>query len=164
MQREEDFLALYRSAIRDLYRWVSRRVAGDVALAEDVTQEVWLRAFAAWRRRGVPADPPAWLVAVAHNLIRDHYGRRRPRRLAAGELDLAREELAPGTPDAAALLHWGLGRLGAGQAALLEAYHLDGKGVAALAAELGLSERAVEGRLRRSREALRRRLAPFFTT
>jgi len=163
---EPDWIRLYRETLRPLYAYVSRRAGSDRELAEDVTHEAWLRALEAWRGAGFPRDPLAWLKAVARNLLSNYYRRRRPEGIDAGEaaaeIGLEREELAPETPRAAALLHWGLARLRAPQARLLESFHFDGKGVAALAAELGLSERAVEGRLRRSRLALRDRLAPYF--
>jgi DNA-directed RNA polymerase specialized sigma24 family protein len=38
---------------------------------------------------------------------------------------------------------------------LIEAFHFDGKALAEIADELGISERAAEGRMRRVREALK---------
>lgn len=153
-------LDAYRTTVGPLYGWVARRVGGDRALAEDVVQETWLRAVAHWRRSGPPEDALAWLSTVAGNLLRSHFARRRPVVVDRRALDLAREDFEPDGPDAAATLQWGLARLRAGQARLLSAFHLDGLSVADLAREHGLSERAVEGRLRRARSALRRHLAP----
>ena len=160
--KEADWIRAYRETLAPLYAYVSRRAGGDRSLAEDVTHEAWLRALEAWRRSGFPDDALAWLKTVARNLMLNHYRAGTPAQIAAGEIDLEQTQIEPETPRAAALLHWGLSRLRAGQARLLEAYHLDGKGIAALATELGVSERAVEGRLRRSRRALRARLTPFF--
>ena len=158
---EAAWIATYRETIGSFYAHVSRQAGGDRALAEDVTQEAWLKAIAVWRRRGWPRDPLAWLRTVAANLLRNHYRRLRPRPLGPGELDLEQESFAADTPHAAALLGWGLARLREGQARLLRAHHLEGREVRVMAAELGLSERAVEGRLRRAREALRRSLQPY---
>ncbi len=157
---EDDLIDAYRASVRPLYAWVARRSGGDRELAEDVVQEAWLRAVARWRRRGLPADPSAWLRTVARNLIFNHYRRRRPEVLEEVELDLEAPS-EPRTPGTAALLHWGLARLGRREARLLEAFHLEGRDTASIAAELSVSERAVEGRLRRSREALRARLSPW---
>ncbi|MDA1264264.1 MAG: sigma-70 family RNA polymerase sigma factor [Planctomycetota bacterium] len=151
-------LTVYRDEVGPLFRWVARRVGGDRELAEDVVQEVWLRTLRSWRR-GVPRDARAWLTTVAANLLRNHFRRVRPASSVV-VLDLAREDFAPDTPDAAALLHWGLARLRAGQARLVEAHHLEGESLAQLADRLGLSERAVEGRLHRARNLLKRHLAP----
>jgi len=155
---EDDWIELYRRTVRPLYAWISRRAGGDRELAEDVTQEAWLRALAAWRRRGLPAAPLAWLETTAGNLIRNHYRGIRPARLGVAEIASLVDEPRPTTPDAAVLLHRGLARLRAAQRRLIEAHHLDGQSIAAIAGETGLSERAVEGRLRRSRLALKRKL------
>ncbi len=64
---EEDLLRVYRETIRPLYAYLSRRVGGDKSLAEDLTQETWLRALDAWPSRGIPDEPIAWLVRVARN-------------------------------------------------------------------------------------------------
>ncbi len=155
----DPLLNAYRDQVRPLYSWVSRRVGGDRDLAEDVVQEVWLRALRAWRRSGPPDDTLAWLTTTAANLLRNHFRRLRP--IADNAvLDLAREDFAPDTPDAAALLQWGLSRLRGAQARLVEAHHLDGESLAAIGARMGLSERAVEGRLHRARAVLRRHLSP----
>jgi len=158
---EDSVLAAYRATVGPLYAWVARRAGGDRALAEDVTQECWLRAVERWRRAGPPGEPLAWLTTVAANLLRTHFARRRPASVEREALDLAREDFEPAGPDAAALLQWGLARLRAGPSRLVAARHLDGLRTADIAREQGLSERAVEGRLRRARASLRRHLAPY---
>src|ERR1044071_6726060 len=67
---------IYDATITDLYRYVSRRCGGQRELAEDVTQEVWLRAVRDWRRKGVPDNPLGWLVTVARNLMLNDLRRR----------------------------------------------------------------------------------------
>jgi RNA polymerase sigma-70 factor (ECF subfamily) len=44
---------------------------GRLELAEDVVQEALVRALKTWPFRGVPDDPEAWLVRVAHNTALD---------------------------------------------------------------------------------------------
>ncbi len=162
MTSEDELIPIYRETIRALYRHVSQQTGGDRELAEDVTQETWLRAVDAWRKRGgIPDDPLAWLRTVSRNLLANHFKRLRPAPLGTRELDLEQREIEPPTPEAAALLHWGLTRLGRRRAQWIEAHHLDGRSIRSIAAEHGISERAVEGRLRRSRLALRAELAPF---
>ena len=54
----------------------------------------------------------------------------------------------------ASLVSWGLSRLRRAHAEILEAFYFDGKSVRDIARERSLSERAVEGRLRRARAKL----------
>ncbi len=157
---EAELIGIYREHAKPLYVFVSRRVGGDRSLAEDIVQDTWLRAVAAWRR-GTPDQPLAWLMRVARNLLISHFRRRRPQLVDPTELNLADERLSPETPWAASLVSWGLARLRRRQAELLEAFYLDGKSTREIATEYGLSERAVEGRLRRARHNLRKRLAPY---
>jgi RNA polymerase sigma-70 factor (ECF subfamily) len=152
---------LYREHTAALYQYVSRRVGGDRSLAEDIVQDAWLRAVDHWPRRGVPDNPRAWLVRVAHNLIASHFRRRRPRFVDPTEIEFGEEPSYPDTPSAAALVSWGLSRLRRNQSLLLEAFYLEGKSTREIAEGQGLSERAVEGRLRRARQNLEKRLRPF---
>lgn len=153
---EEDFLRTYRDHVGALYAFVSARTGGDRELAEDVTQEAWLRAVDGWTEQGPPREPLAWLKTVARNLLTSHFRRARP---APEGLTAEQAIDRADSPPAVALVQWALGSLRRSQRRLLEAYHFDRKPVREIAAELGKSERAVEGRLRRSRHALRRQLA-----
>jgi RNA polymerase sigma-70 factor (ECF subfamily) len=70
----------------------------NLALAEDVVQEAFCRALGAWRVRGVPDNPAAWLMATAKNGALDVLRRERRARSFAPELarDLQSEwTLAP---------------------------------------------------------------------
>lgn len=160
MTEIDDWTELYRAHVTALYRYVSRRVGGERDLAEDVTQETWLRAVSAWRRKGPPRDPLAWLTTVATNVLRNHFRRQRPQPLAwLPDFEDPEQELE--SPEQAALVQWALSKLRESQARLVEAYHLDGLSVAAVATRFGLTERAVEGRLRRARTTLRELLKPY---
>jgi RNA polymerase sigma-70 factor (ECF subfamily) len=161
---ETNLIRTYRDSIQALYQFVSVRCGGDRDLTEDVTQETWLRAVKAWRENGLPDHPLAWLKTVARNLLSNHF-RRVP--------TISLETLPPGwnreaspngedwtARDHAALLSWGLARLKPSQARLLEAFHIEGRPVRDIASDMRLSERAVEGRLRRARLKLRKQLQP----
>jgi RNA polymerase sigma factor (sigma-70 family) len=150
---ETRWLALHRELVPDLYRAVSRRVGADRALAEDLVQDTWLRALGAWRCGRVPTDPGAWLRTAAFNLLRNHYRAQRASEVF-DDNTVAAAEATPDGAERAALVQWGLARVRAADAALLTARHCDGQTLAELARTRGLSERAVEGRLRRARSAL----------
>ena len=159
---EARILAVYRDTIDRLYRYVSRNACGDRALAEDVTQEAWLRAVREWRRHGPPDEPLAWLTTVARNLLASYYRRRRPASIddvSAGDVLAAFDTgRAAESAELTAVVCHALARLPADQAALLEAFHFDDRRMSQIAQASGISERAVEGRLRRARERLRREL------
>jgi RNA polymerase sigma-70 factor (ECF subfamily) len=157
---EESLVQMFREAVEPLYAYVARRSGGERDLAEDVTQEAFLRAVERWRRTGPPREPLAWLKTTARNLLSHHWRRIEHSRVSAGEIDLDQLS-APRTRGAAAVLHAALARLREGDAVLLEAFHLDGASTRELSLELGITEKAIEGRLRRAREALSRVLAPW---
>jgi RNA polymerase sigma-70 factor (ECF subfamily) len=159
---EDQLRGIYRGTIDRLYGYVSRRCGGDRALAEDVTQETWLRAVREWRNKGVPEVPLAWLTTVARNLLLNELRKRRPLPLE----DVSPAELmgaveaggASDSAEVAAMVNQALARLPDPQSRLLESFHFDRIRYAQIAESLGISERAVEGRLRRARESLRREL------
>ena len=159
---EERIVTVYRETIDPLYAYVSRCCYGDRTLAEDVTQEAWLRAVRDWRRKGPPDKPLAWLITVARNLLASYYRRKRPAPLdsvSPGEVLEAFEDGRAGrSAEIAAMVCHALARLPDAEARLLEAFHFEDRRVAQIAAISGLSERAVEGRLRRARQRLRREL------
>jgi len=140
---------LYRKTIRPLYAFVFRRVGGDVGLAEDLVQDVWMRALDDWARHGVPVEPLAWLIGVARNTLVSHFRKHRPELVDPASIDIEDARFAPVTSEIAAVVGWGLAQLSRSHADLLEAFYFDGHTVQEIARNRSLSERAVEGRLRR---------------
>ena len=154
---EAELVQVYRETIRPLYAFVSRRVGGDAGLAEDLVQDTWMRALDTWPADGVPDEPLAWLQRVARNTLVSHFRRVRPEPTDPVVLDLAASPIAD-EPDSAALVSWGLAQLRRAHADVLEAFYFDEKSVREIADERQTSERAIEGRLRRAREKLRKKL------
>src|SRR4051812_797758 len=80
MTREEPAEAvarLFDEHVWDVYGFVAYRI-GDRAEAEDLTQQTFERALRAWRRFDpTRAQPRTWLLAIARNLLVDHYRRDR---------------------------------------------------------------------------------------
>lgn len=153
---EDSIRRIYRETLDDLYGVVSRRCDGDRDLTQDVVQETWLRAVRAWQLDGLPEKPMAWLTTVASRVLANHFRRRPADRLDAAEavatVDLTERR------ERRTLVERALARLPALQGKLLEAFHLEDRAVADIAREHGLSERAIEGRLRRARQNLRREI------
>ena len=154
---EQDLVVTYRATIGPLYAYVSRRVGGDVSLAEDLVQDTWMRAIRTWPAKGLPAEPLAWLIRVARNTLISHFRRARP---ATGRARPARSR-REGTvrrcrrSNRGIRDQLGLAQLRRRHAELLEDFYFAGKSVRDIARDRSLSERAVEGRLRRAREKLK---------
>jgi RNA polymerase sigma-70 factor (ECF subfamily) len=58
----------------------------NLALAEDVVQDAFVRALEVWRLRGVPDNPAAWLMTAAKNRALDVLRRERTARTFAPEM------------------------------------------------------------------------------
>ena len=86
-----DFDSLYRAHYADVRRFVFRFVQ-DVALADELTQDVFLRAFEAWG--GFRGDAPEriWLLRIARNVCLDYLRSPRARTARTGSLEQASEE------------------------------------------------------------------------
>ena len=81
----------YRDERAAVLATITRRLDGDLALAEDVVQDAFVAAAVDWDRRGVPERPGAWLTTTAwrkalDRLRHDRVGRRPRARARADEL------------------------------------------------------------------------------
>jgi RNA polymerase sigma-70 factor (ECF subfamily) len=159
----------------DLYRFILLRVSNDRHVADDILQQT---CFEAARHRRIPKednDCQAWLFGIAKNLTRKHFrqvlrdSKQRlsfalvdERKSAARSHDLndARDstehnESVPELLNAIAALDE------ADQELILGSY-FEGRSHEELAKMIGVSVRAIEGRLYRARNALRNVLGPQF--
>ena len=158
---EDEVRRIYRDTLDDFYGVVSRRCDGDRELTQDVVQETWLRAVRAWRADGIPERPMSWLTTVAARLLANHFRRRVPDRLDDGSGDgipAPDADVAHDAFERRSLVERAIARLPVLQMRLLERFHFDRHPVSDIATSFGLSERAVEGRLRRARQNLRREI------
>jgi RNA polymerase sigma-70 factor (ECF subfamily) len=159
---EPELERIYDETIAELYGYASRRCGGNRELAEDVTQETWVRALRHWRQHGAPDNPLGWLTTVARNLIVSHFRRREGVSIdliSAAEVLAAVDANTVGdSAEVASLVSHALTRIPPAEARLLETFHYDRLKMSQLAEVYGISERAVEGRLRRARERLRREI------
>ena len=140
---------------------LAQRVLGDPAEAEEVAQEAFLRAWqAAAGFDPARAQFSTWLHRITLNLAIDRTRRRTPQ---AGDAALAAlpdpspgpEAAAAAAQDRTALLA-ALAQLPARQRAAIALAYEDGLSGVEAAAALDVSERALEGLLRRARLMLRR--------
>ena len=165
---EAQITAIYRDTVGALYGFVSRRCGGERQLAEDITQEAWLRAVREWRLKGLPEAPLAWLTTVSRNLLLNHLRKRAPLPLNSVSpqaiLDALEHDVVSDSGEVARAVTDALTRIPADEAQLLEAFHFERLRVSRLAEVMGITERAVEGRLRRARERLRHELETVLPT
>jgi RNA polymerase sigma-70 factor (ECF subfamily) len=90
---EEAFAAFLRRHTANVHRWMVRAVGEEDA--DDMTQDVFLKAYRGLARFRGEAPPRAWLAAIADNAVKNRYrARGRFRRVFAGSSD-ARPELDP---------------------------------------------------------------------
>jgi RNA polymerase sigma-70 factor (ECF subfamily) len=73
------------------------RALGDLDRAEEAVQDAYATALERWPRDGAPANPAAWIMAVARNRALDRI--RAERRSAARAEELARLEALTGGDD-----------------------------------------------------------------
>ncbi|MEY4545802.1 MAG: hypothetical protein RL685_1997 [Pseudomonadota bacterium] len=72
------------------------RLTGNLAVAEEATQEAFEAAVTQWRRDGIPESPVAWLIRTSRNIAID---RLRRRQVFAGKLHSYAAELDETAPE-----------------------------------------------------------------
>ena len=115
--------------------------------AEDITQDVFIRAFEKLGTLREPGKTRAWLLQIARRACADH--RRRPAAPAAIHGDIAQP--SDGRDGRCERLHAALARLPEDYRETITLYYLDGESCRSVAASLGVSEAAVRQRLCRAR-------------
>jgi RNA polymerase sigma-70 factor (ECF subfamily) len=167
----EAFLKNYQ----DMVFSTSMRLVVNSAEAEDISQEVFLRAFERFGELSGNPRAGGWLKTVAINLSLNHLSRYRARwtffsellhRNPAGEEaeieyaapDDVEEELA--VAERRLLVEQGLRQLPSAQRVPLVLFHLEGMKYEEIAAKLGVSLGKVKTNIFRARAALRKLLGP----
>lgn len=153
----------------DLYRFIVLRIGGDRHAADDLLQQT---CYEAARHRRTPGNDDAiqaWLFGIAKNLIRKHFRRLRResnlRVLSAAtgaNPTLPKDDgIAPDASmqsDIAPHLLAAMASLSKSDQQLLLGSYFEGRSQEELAQMIGITVRAVEGRLYRARAALRNAL------
>jgi len=93
---ETDFDSLYRTHFSDVHRFVFQLVQ-NASLADELTQDAFLKAYAAWGSYRGDAPERIWLLRIARNTCLDYLRSPRARQAKAPPLDEDREVAA--TPD-----------------------------------------------------------------
>ncbi|HEX5400075.1 MAG TPA: RNA polymerase sigma factor, partial [Verrucomicrobiae bacterium] len=139
---------------------------GDVTLAEEATQEAFIRAYRRLRLLRDGTKFSGWIAAIARR-VAINFGLRHRRELnkrkrwAFEHADETAPESSTGESDSpctSETLRQTLAELPASHRECLVLFYLEGKSGAEAAAALGISETALRVRLHRARAALRERL------
>lgn len=157
---DEPLATLYPQLRRGLLAYL-RKLTGDRAVAEDLLHDVVLKALASGRdAEPVVHNPVGWLYAVARNAAMDHHRRSRPSDPLSDELaaELSEADEAAALDGLTACLRPAAQALPETYRATVIAAELEGRPLAEIAAELGLSVAAVKQRASRGRRLLRDQL------
>jgi RNA polymerase sigma-70 factor, ECF subfamily len=163
---------------QDMVYTTAVRIVGNEATAEDISQEVFLKAYEHFAELAHNPSTGGWLRTVARNLSLNHLSRYRFRwrffseldneeegrdfaaNLPASELDLSVCEQA----DRSRLLEAALQKLPGAQRVPLVLFHFEEMSYEAIAARLKVSLSKIKTDIHRGREALARRLRSQMAT
>ncbi len=170
-QLAEESIAGCTQAFEELYGYYYPRVkgfclrkTGNPALAEDIAQEAFARAFERISEFGGPKHFGGWVGTIAANLCTDHFRRKRNTEVSldtdsdrgpAYEVDPIRNIQRQ---DTSRLVRLALERLDPRQREALLLHEVKGLTCAAVGDQLGISEVAAESLLARARRRLRKEI------
>ncbi len=157
---EEAFESVIRAHSRRVYI-VAYAIVQDVAEAEDIVQETFLKVHQSQGRMRDPEKFPAWLLTVARNAAKDRLRRRRPQAPEETFETLPDHNAAtPGSAleqgEAQAQLRRALASLPEEHRTALTLRYLEGLDYRAIESAMGLSNGALRGILGRALGTLRR--------
>jgi len=160
-EQQADTDALFERLFRDYRQPILNyiyRLVGESALAEELTQNAFIKAYAALARLPGQANRRAWLYRIATNVCYDHLRRRR----LIQWLPLQERDSRPfgdlnpehrvGQED---VVQRSLAKLSPDDRAALILYGVEGYSTAEISEMLGVSPGAVKTRLCRARERFR---------
>lgn len=131
----------------------------DPFIAEDLLQEVFVKALAALNRGVTPSNLPAWLHRIASNTVIDFYRTRRQTLPVPDDLMANEEPYAPSPEQTLALcLKPFINELPDIYREAMLATAIEGRSLATLSEEKGLSASAVKSRVSRARRMLRQKV------
>jgi RNA polymerase sigma-70 factor (ECF subfamily) len=152
---EQQWLKIYRETVHPLFGYMAKRTGGNRELTEDIVQESYLRALDNWKRKSLPDSPMAWLKRVAHNILIDYLRQKRWDKKVDPDLNPHTGNQASKDPFKSLEIFLAISSLGRKKAKIIEAFYYDGMSVKEIANSMAISERAVEGQLRRARQSLK---------
>jgi RNA polymerase sigma-70 factor (sigma-E family) len=150
-----DFADFYRATSPRTLRY-AYGLTGDLAQAQDVVQEAYVRAWQRWRKLAGYDDAEAWLRLVVSRLAFDWLRHLRVRRTTI----LPAPATVPAPSEDAVLVVAALKKLPERQRRAIALHYLLDRSVGDIATELGVSEGTVKSWLSRGRDTLAASLLP----
>ena len=158
------FESWYRRTLPRVYSYLASRTGGDVALAEDLTQQTFIAAIDQRSRFDGRSDTVTWLCGIARHKLADHFRAidrddRRQMRMEVRQIELEEGPRAGLELEDREMIGEVLRSLPANQRAVLVFVVLDDLSVAEAAGLIGRSRGATESLLFRARDSFRRAYA-----
>lgn len=73
MKKKKEFLSHYNTFFCKIYRYVFFRTGRNKELAEDMTSDIFLKAYEAFEDFDETKNFSVWIYRIAHNHLIDHY-------------------------------------------------------------------------------------------
>lgn len=148
----EDFYLEHWSALVA----VTGSLCRDLGVAEELSQEAFLRAYRRWSHVATLDRPEFWVRRVALNLAVSRFRRLQAERRAVARTAARDEAAAAWTPPSELLTFWdALRSLPARQGKVAALFYVDDLSVAQIAELLGCAEGTVKSHLHGARQRLR---------
>ncbi len=147
----------WRETGGELLGWLRHRLDGD-AEADDLLQEIFLRALRQGDAFCTLDNPRAWLFQVARNALTDRLRSNRPHSELSDDLASTESELPATVDQLTQCLPRVLGELSAADRLAIELCDIAGQPQQVLAEKLGISLSGAKSRLQRARQRLKVRL------
>jgi|SRR6516165_242105 len=159
MEEVEEFETFVRN-YQNMVFSVSARIVGSLTDAEDITQEVFLKAYERFQELRNSPTAGGWLKTVSTNLSINHLNRYRARWRFFSEQEKPIEIVAeaPEKSDRQEMLELALRKLPDSQRVPLVLFHFQEMSYDEIAAKLGISLAKVKTDIHRGKETLRKML------
>ena len=161
---ERAFEALFR-AHRDTIFSIAMHYLRDRDVAEDVTQDAFVRAWDRLPKLREPAAFGGWLRAMTINMVRDHFRSKRDEAPLDDQNPPASDDDGPDSSveqdEQQNAVREAILGLPDHQRVIVSMHYLEGRNVQEIMELMDLPKGTVVSRLSRGRENLRRRLAPY---
>ncbi|HHV98724.1 MAG TPA: RNA polymerase sigma factor [Clostridiaceae bacterium] len=162
-RKEEKFISLYQDFVNEIYQYVFLRTGMDTALAEDITQDIFLDVFKGMSGFKGLCSNRTWVFRIARNKLYDFYRKQYRQKFELVDINnpLAQDLSNPGQDDEtiiesaleSQLVCNCLNRIPAHYRIVLILKYVDGKSVKQIAKMTGKSAKAIESMLQRAKNS-----------